>query len=356
LITRLVAPEIRTVSTRLTDELTELAIAFRRWDGGARFLSELTEAHRGPARWEESLPPDLFAEVRAWVDRHGHRGPWESELGSTRYRDDWRIFGRLLRPLVCAEEDPESPAARRARLEAERDRAFAEVRRLVGPFRRWMVRKGIARLGKLLALREELRNETIAAVYPSAVFREAARRLEERGRLARRDDIWDLSLDELIRALTDPDFDAVVAVARERARRAAWRRIEVPNRFRSEDVPGFRYRPRERGCPAVVLAGTGISPGSAEGRCRLLTTPEDGVALEAGEILVAHTTDPGWTPLFARAGGVVTGMGGTLSHAGIVAREFGIPCVSNVEGVMHRLRDGQLLRIDGTKGEVEVTS
>jgi pyruvate,water dikinase len=354
-ITRLVAPVLDTVSTRLTDELTELAIAFRRWEGGARFLSDLTDEHRGPSAWRESLPPDLFERVRSWVDRHGHRGPWESDLASTRYRDDWRIFGRLLLPLVAADADPESPDARRARLEAARDETWREVAARVGPLKRMAIRGSLRQLAKLLALREELRSETVAS-FVRPVFREAGRRLAEREQLASWEDLWHLTLDELVRALTDPGFDAAGAVARERGRRAAWKRIDVPNRFRSEEVPEFRYRPHEGGYPSVALTGTGISPGLAVGRCRLLTTPEDGVALEAGEILVAHTTDPGWTPLFARAGGVVVEMGGTLSHAGIVAREYGIPCVGNVEGVMHRLLDGQTLRIDGTKGEVEVTT
>jgi pyruvate,water dikinase len=355
ILTRLVAPHLDTVSTRLTEDLTELAIAFRRWEGGAGFFAELTEAHRGPSPWEERLPPELFDRTRAWMDRYGHRGPWESDLAFPRYREDWRMLARLLEPMVASGKEPESPDARRARREEAAERAWSEVRDRVGACKRWLIRRGVRDLAKLLALREELRSETGAAMFHvRTVLLEAGRRLEERGRLAAREDLWDLDIGELGRALRDPRFDAAGAVARERGRRAAWRRIEVPNRFRSEDVPGFRYLPHAGGAPALRLAGTGISPGLAEGRSRRLETPEDGAALEAGEILVAHTTDPGWTPLFARAGGILVEMGGTLSHAGIVAREFGIPCVSNVEGIMRRIRDGQLLRIDGTRGEVEV--
>jgi pyruvate,water dikinase len=69
---------------------------------------------------------------------------------------------------------------------------------------------------------------------------------------------------------------------------------------------------------------------------------------------VAPTTDPGWTPIFARAVGVVVEMGGVMSHAATVAREYGLPCVSNVDGAIWRVRDGDLLRVDGTRGRIEV--
>jgi pyruvate,water dikinase len=73
-------------------------------------------------------------------------------------------------------------------------------------------------------------------------------------------------------------------------------------------------------------------------------------------VLVAPATDPAWTPLFARAVGVVVELGGALSHAGIVAREFGIPCVANIDGLTRTLRDGDIVRIDGSRGVVTVTS
>jgi pyruvate,water dikinase len=76
--------------------------------------------------------------------------------------------------------------------------------------------------------------------------------------------------------------------------------------------------------------------------------------MRTGGILVAPTTDPGWTPIFARAAGVVVELGGVMSHAATVAREYGLPCVSNVDGATRRLRDGDVLRVDGTHGKVEI--
>jgi len=354
-ITRLVAPGLRTVSTRLTDEMTELALAFRSRQGAAAFLASGEEGLAEDATWRAGLPGDLFERVRAWVGRYAHRGAYESDLASPRYGDDWRLVADLLRPLVAAEEALETPAARRARLAEEGERAWAEVREHVGPLRRAGVRRTVKTLQRMLALREELRSEAVACIYGMRpLFAEAARRLVDRGRLSSPEDLRHLGVEELARALRDETFDANGVVARERGRVAAWGRIEVPNRFRSEDVPAFRDRFTERSSAAEELSGTGISPGLAEGRARCLDTPYDGASLQAGEILVARVTDPGWTPLFARAGGVLVEMGGTLSHAGIVAREFGIPCVSNIPGVLRHVRDGQLLRIDGTRGTVRM--
>lgn len=134
----------------------------------------------------------------------------------------------------------------------------------------------------------------------------------------------------------------------------AWRRVEVPNRFTSEEARDFFSSIAGPGLFGEVLKGTGISPGVVEGRVCVLRSPQEGVRMESGSILVTAATDPGWTPLFARAIGVVTEIGGMLSHAGIVAREYGLPCVSNVSGITGHLKDGDMVRIDGTSGLVEI--
>jgi pyruvate,water dikinase len=90
-----------------------------------------------------------------------------------------------------------------------------------------------------------------------------------------------------------------------------------------------------------------------EARARVLTSAEHMGELEPGEVLVTHTTDVGWTPLFLVAAGVVTELGGPLSHAAVVAREFGVPTVVNVAGATVAIRTGDLLRIDGDRGVVE---
>ena len=101
-----------------------------------------------------------------------------------------------------------------------------------------------------------------------------------------------------------------------------------------------------------MMRGLAASPGVVEGRARVLVREDEMDALQPGEILVVHTTDVGWTPLFLVAAGIVTELGGPLSHAAVVAREFGVPSVVNVGGATRAVRTGDLLRVDGDRGIV----
>ena len=99
------------------------------------------------------------------------------------------------------------------------------------------------------------------------------------------------------------------------------------------------------------LVGDAVSPGVVEGRVRVVRSPQ-GVRLEPGEILVCPATDPGWTPLFLTAGGLVMELGGLITHGSVVAREYGIPAVVGVDRATTRLHTGQRVRVDGNLGRV----
>ena len=101
------------------------------------------------------------------------------------------------------------------------------------------------------------------------------------------------------------------------------------------------------------LQGVAAATGRASGIARLIAHPSEGNRLQPGEILVAPSTDPAWTPLFLKAGAVVMETGGFLSHGSIVAREYGIPSVVNVAGAMRIIQDGQEIIVDGNAGTVE---
>lgn len=104
---------------------------------------------------------------------------------------------------------------------------------------------------------------------------------------------------------------------------------------------------------ALVLTGTAASAGTTRGPARLIHGPDEFTRFQAGDVLVCRTTDPAWTPLFGVASAVVTETGGLLSHAAIVAREFGIPAVLGVRDALELLADGVPLSVDGTFGSVE---
>jgi pyruvate,water dikinase len=102
------------------------------------------------------------------------------------------------------------------------------------------------------------------------------------------------------------------------------------------------------------LQGLGISAGVVTGPVRVLHSLSEADRLKPGEILVAQATDPGWTPLFLSASGLIMEMGGMLSHGAVVAREYGLPAVVNVSGATGRLSDGQIVTVDGSRGVVWV--
>jgi pyruvate,water dikinase len=355
LLARLLDPELASVSTAQLEELVELARALRRWDGARGFLGELGAEHAAPDHWRRHLPVPLFERVEDWLERYGHRGPYESDFAQPRYADDLRLLAAALRPLVTAVDEPESREARRERRRADAAAAWREVAGVHGLLVRWRVRGPARRLGRLMLVREEVRSAMMLHHHLSRrVGLELARRLAARGQLDAPSDVAHLEWAELQRAVGDPGFDARGAVARERARVAAWRRMEVPASFRSEDVASFRRRGAPPAGSDAVLRGTAVSPGEVIGPACILRTPADEAKMRTGGILVAPWTDPGWTPVFARAAGVVVELGGVMSHAATVAREYGIPCVSNVDGATWRVGDGDLLRVDGLHGTVEV--
>lgn len=121
------------------------------------------------------------------------------------------------------------------------------------------------------------------------------------------------------------------------------------------DSRGRILRPPPREEAPGLLRGMPVSPGVATGPVKVLLSPaERGV--EKGDVLVAYTTDPGWTPLFVNAAAIVLEVGGALQHGAVVAREYGKPCVVGIDQVVTRLRDGALVEVDGTMGTVRLLS
>jgi Phosphoenolpyruvate synthase/pyruvate phosphate dikinase len=157
-------------------------------------------------------------------------------------------------------------------------------------------------------------------------------------------------------------------LARVAARRAAYEgyralppypalirgRFDPLRRAADPDRRGDVYDEHGAAPVADTIKGFAGAAGVAEGTARVLASPDDGDRLGPGDVLVTTVTNIGWTPLFPRAAAVVTDVGAPLSHAAIVARELGIPAVVGYGNATTRLRDGQRVRVDGTRGTVEV--
>jgi pyruvate,water dikinase len=177
--------------------------------------------------------------------------------------------------------------------------------------------------------------------------------------LARPEDLTMLREDELDAFVADPA--ALVPTIIERLEwHARLSELEPPYIVTAGAVPPVTTWAK-RTEPSVtaaqsgeVMTGLAACPGVATGRARVITDPADAADLEPGEILVAPMTDPGWTPLFSSAEAVVVDIGSTMSHAAIVSRELGIPCVLAVPHASLRIPNGAMLTVDGTAGLVTV--
>lgn len=285
------------------------------------------------------------AALASFLGRFGHRSAASWELMAPR----WRDHPELLVPLLLAQRGATlDPAQQEARQEQRFAAALGEVRRrLAGP-RLSTVELLVQYTRRYLLLRENQRfwfDRLLLATQDELTAIGAS--LVASGALAAGADVAFLTFGEVRDAVSGRSGDLRSVAA---ARRSAWerqRRSSPPVFLRGDDP----IVPAEGG---PRLSGLGISPGRRRGSVRVLRTLADGAALAPGEILVAHAVDPAWTPLFLTAGAIVLELGSLLSHGAVVAREYGVPAVVNVESATARLRDGQEVTVDGTRGIVFV--
>ncbi|MEU4707771.1 rifamycin-inactivating phosphotransferase [Nocardia salmonicida] len=189
-------------------------------------------------------------------------------------------------------------------------------------------------------------------VYKQALLREAGR-LAESGVLREADDIFFLRFDELQEVVRTHRADQDLVDAREDAFHS-YQTLTAP-RVLTSDGEALTGAYRREDLPADALPGLAVSAGTIEGRARVISDIAQ-ADLAAGDILVTAYTDPNWTPLFVGIAGLVTEVGGLMTHGAVIAREYGLPAVVGVEHATELIRDGQRIRVNGTDGYVEILS
>lgn len=214
-----------------------------------------------------------------------------------------------------------------------------------------MLRQLVANARDLLSTRESTK---AAVLQLGGVERRATRLLAER--LARRGALR--SADD-VDLLADWELEGLATGRSSVSRDELERREQAVAEFRQHDdlaeLVDHRGTPLDIRPETEGITGWGASPGVHRGRVRIVREAAEAGDLEPGDVLVAPSTDPSWTPLFLVAGAVIVERGGPLSHAAIVARELGLPAVLNASGATHKLRDGAVVEVDGDEGIVTVT-
>ncbi len=316
-------------------------------------LREVFREAPGPD-WRQRIAADAqgpgwLARLELFLAEHGQRCPREFEIAVPRWSEDPRMILELVRAGLAA---PQARSATQRLEHAARERADAVAEACRGaPFwKRPLLRLLADLVAQYMPLREAPKHYAMFAFRRMrAAALEIGRRLVARGHLGAVEDVFLLELSEAEASLRHASPDNLAA--RLAARRERVRRFEVekpPDVVRSD---GVRVEEPLGVESPGVLRGVGASVGIAIGPVRVLERP-DPARLYPGEVLVVEFADPGWTPLFPRAAALVMEVGGTLCHAAVVARELGVPAVFGVRGAARRLRDGEMVRVDGARGTV----
>lgn len=299
----------------------------------------------------------FLAQWKAFMHRHGHHARGELELSNPRWSECPDFVLDMVRGYVEAiNAGHASPIVRQEALSNQR---VALEKKCVGgignPLKRTLLRLVLYRGRKGGQFRDNIRSELIRQQAGLRQFLlELGRRLAARGRLADGNDVFFLEIEEVLNgSLWDPGTDLRALVAGRRAIYEQNLKINPP------PVVVGRFDPRAYVPDAVdhgtkVFHGLGVSAGVATGRARVILRSDANERVLPGEILVAPFTDPGWTPYFVAAAGIVMDLGGMLSHGSIVAREYGIPAVVNVGPATQIIQTGQWLEVDADRGVVKV--
>ena len=344
----------RSVSTQQAFDVIALANVAR---GETRSREYLRRNDGTFADFRTALADTKFlTEFEQFLSRYGHRGRYESDWSIPRLREQPAPVLFAIREQLDA--PPQDPVLLSQRQAAEARLAWQQFEARLTPWQRWTllprVRKTLRQLKQQYLWREEVRSDltrVLAALRPYHLT--LARRFVERRWLDRTDDYFLLVLDEVRQACEDPARgDSLRAIAAKRAaQRAAERDLRLPLFMRESELPALMAAGASNG-HSDVLTGLCVSPGSIDGEVVVMRDPSEFIAMKRGAILVAPATDPSWTPLFTLASGVIVEVGGMLSHASTIAREYGLPALANVKDATRVLKSGDRVRLDASSGVV----
>ena len=295
------------------------------------------------------------AAILAYLDKYGMRCVGEIDI--TRPR--WSERPSTLMPLLLGNVKSFEPGAGRRRFEQGRQEAMAKEQELLerlrplpeGARKAEETKRMIDRVRTFSGYREYPKYGIVNRyfIYKQALLKEADR-LVEAGVLHDREDSFYLTFQELAGVVRRRAADGALIARREQAFRSH-QALTPPRVLTSEgEVVAAAYRRDD--VPPGALVGLPVSAGTVEGRARVILDMAQ-AELEPGDILVTAYTDPSWSPLFVAIDGLVTEVGGLMTHGAVIAREYGLPAVVGVEHATRLIRDGQRIRLNGTDGYVE---
>ena len=324
-------------------------VAFLQQVEGEDFLEQLVKVAGGTEARDA---------IRAFLDKYGMRCAGEIDI--TRPR--WSERPSTLVPLILGNVKNFEPGAGRQRFEQGQQEAWTKEQEVLerlralpdGEQKAEQTKRMIDRVRNFIGYREYPKYGMISRyfVYKQALLEEAERLVQARV-LSEEEDIFYLTFQELHDVARTKQVDD--QLLRRRKDAFSSHQALTPPRVLTSDGEVVAGAYRRDDLPAGALAGLPVSAGTIEGPARVVLDMAE-ADLEAGDILVTAYTDPSWTPLFVTIKGLVTEVGGLMTHGAVIAREYGLPAVVGVEDATRLIRDGQRIRVHGTDGYVEILS
>jgi len=294
--------------------------------------------------------------IHAYLDKYGMRCAGEIDITKTR----WAEKPAILVPMILNNIKNFEPDAGNRRFEQGRQEALKKEQELLDRLKQLPDAEQKARETKRMiglvrnfaGYREYPKYHMISRyfVYKQALLKEAGQ-LVLANVIQEKEDIYYLSFEELQEVVRTNKLDYQI-ISKRKDEFRLYEKLTPPRVITSDgEIITGKYK---RGnLPAGAIAGLAVSSGVTEGRARVILNMDD-ADLEAGDILVTAFTDPSWTPLFVSIKGLVTEVGGLMTHGAVIAREYGLPAVVGVENATRLIRDGQRIRVNGTDGYVEI--
>lgn len=294
--------------------------------------------------------------IHAYLQKYGMRCAGEIDITRTR----WSEKPLTLVPLILGNIKNLPPGASSQKFEQGRKEALQKEHALLarlkqlpdGEQKAAETKRMIELVRNYAGYREYPKYNMISRyfVYKQALLKEAAQ-LVQAGTLREKEDIYYLSFEELRETVRTRQLDYSIIVQRK-ASQQLYEKLHPPRVITSEGETATGAYKREN-LPAGAIAGLPVSSGTIEGRARVILNMED-ARVEDDDILITSFTDPSWTPLFVSIKGLVTEIGGLMTHGAVIAREYGLPAVVGVENATKLIKDGQRIRVNGTDGYVEI--
>ena len=294
--------------------------------------------------------------MEAYLNKYGMRCTGEIDITRTR----WSENPTTLVPMILSHIKTFEPGASKRKFEQGRQEALKKEQELLdrlkqlpdGAQKAQETKRMIDLLRNFAGYREYPKYGIVSRyfAYKQALLKEA-RGLVQAGVIHEKEDIYYLTFEELREAVGTNKLDYEV-ISKRKKEYKVYEKL-TPPRVMTSDGEIITGRYKRENLPANAIVGLPVSAGLIEGRARVILKMED-AELEEGDILITAFTDPSWTPLFVSIKGLVTEVGGLMTHGAVIAREYGLPAVVGVENATKLIKDGQLIRVHGTEGYIEI--